>query len=202
MPPRTRRLTSSAHQTRLADPRPDRADALTREFDPRRRTAEEKVGKSVKISTNGRELEINDVIGDYAPCIDALHVGSAGWLWVQHAWSRTDQPAGVFETWDLFDSEGRFPRQVSLAVGADSDGDQVFHLGARRVVLIKGFDEQIRIQVGGGNGEGVDEDTPPFEVICCDAEGSCLLVRGRSCGTNGRQVPAAGALPSQMFVVE
>ncbi len=153
--------------------RPDGTLALTitRDFEPRRRSAEEKVGLGVKISAGGRELEIDNVIEDHAPCIQSLHVASDGMLWVRDAWGRVSQPAGVFETWDLFDAQGRYQRQVSLAVDAHPDEDQLFRIGQRRFVLIRGFEERVRIQIGGGDGEGVDDGTPSFELICYEVEG-------------------------------
>jgi len=142
---------------------------ISRDFEPRRRTNEEKEGKGVRVQVSGREIDIENIVEDDAPCIDDLHVDSDGALWVRHARSRMDQPEGVLETWDLFDARGRFQRQVSLAVDADPAEDQLFHVGDRRFVLVKGYEERISITIGSGDGEGVEEGTPPFEVIYYEA---------------------------------
>jgi len=73
------------------------------------------------------------------PPITELFVDDDGTLWVQHSRSGHDQPEGVLLTFDTFDAQGKYLREVSIAAPGDPYYDGIRLLGGGRALLIKGY---------------------------------------------------------------
>jgi hypothetical protein len=85
-----------------------------------------------------------------------------GTLWVLSSRGRSDQPRGVLATFDVFDSAGRFVREVAIRVPADIRQDE-FHLIGDQLVLVKSVRsarEAMLAQFGGNDTSPEDEAEP------------------------------------------
>lgn len=98
--------------------------------------------------------------------ISGLFVSPSGELWVTHSRSGRDLPAGAAARMDVFDSEGRYVRQVVLYGDFDSDRDTLQMVGANRFVVVVGAGAGY-LNMMGVSAEGTDqEEAPVTEVIC------------------------------------
>jgi hypothetical protein len=142
---------------------------IERQYEPRRRTQEEKdrVIESVVMIINGERVQPNAEIENFAACIDGLWVDDDGTLWVRNGHGAHDQPEGVMATYDIFDTDGRFLKQIQLACECDAREDGIFYLGDNRLLVSRGMRGSWLGMFGGtgGSDEGGNEP-PPSEVIC------------------------------------
>ena len=150
------------------------ARVVTREFRPWKRTAEEKgrVGEGLLVMVNGRRVEIEAEAEDHDPCIVGMHVAPDGELWVLNSRSTRDQPEGIFQTYDVFASDGRFVRQVALACPGDPQQDRLFPLDGRRMLLVPNAREADRLGPGRDAAEAADEEPASLQVICYEVAGT------------------------------
>ncbi|MBN2172434.1 MAG: hypothetical protein JW819_14040 [Candidatus Krumholzibacteriota bacterium] len=96
-----------------------------------------------------------------------LRIDAAGRLWVLADGGLRDQPAGIFATWDVFDAEGHFAEQVSVACAGDPASDALFWMTEDRVVLVTGYTGALAAQFGRGSAVDADaEEATPQAVIC------------------------------------
>jgi hypothetical protein len=140
---------------------------IEREFSPWKRTAEEKgrVGSGLLVVINGERVPIEAEAEDHDPCILGLHVTAGEELWVLSSRSRREQPEGILQTYDVFDPQGRFVRQVAFAVAGDAERDRLFLLGEDRAVLVTGFVDAARASIGAGDDDEAADEAAPLEVI-------------------------------------
>lgn len=146
---------------------------VEREFSPRKRTQEDKdrilSTRKVRFRGKGGGKRIQQELSDYDPCVSRLRVDDEGTLWVLHSRSGREQPDGVFQTYDIFDSDGHFVRQVAVACPGDPKEDGFFLLvDGKRAVVIRGLVDARAALVGSnGREEEQDEgDAAPLEIIC------------------------------------
>ncbi len=141
---------------------------IERDFTPRRRTAEEKevANNSMRMRMRGREIEKK--ISDYAPYIPYLRVDAESNLWVRHHRSGYDEPAGVFQTFDVFDPEGRFTRQVAALCPGEPTEDGLFLLSDERAIVVQGQVGSMLSLIGaaGNREDDATEESSQLEVIC------------------------------------
>ncbi len=142
---------------------------IKREFKHRMRTADEKADV---LST--LELQFGQVpnaklsASDWFPDIGGIRIGPDGNLWVTSSWSGSGQPEGIIVTWDIFDPDGKFIKQLSLAGEGDGEQDAFFPTSDGGFVQVTGFTEAIQALQRGGQGgseDDVDEDAEPMKVI-------------------------------------
>ena len=104
---------------------------------------------------------------DIMPIQHGLRVRGDDSLWVLPSRGVRDQPPGIMITFDVFDPEGHFDRQVSFACPHDGTWDGFFFAGSDRYVVVTGHVEAVLAQYGAGTStyeEG--EDGSAMEVIC------------------------------------
>jgi len=113
----------------------------------------------------GRNLPTE--IFDCAPTITDLYVDDANNLWVNHSRSAETGPAEAMLTYDVFDGEGRFRRQVAMVCEGDPVNDELFRLNDDMVLLIKGSIPALYAEMAGGQSE-LDEaaEQADMEVVC------------------------------------
>lgn len=142
---------------------------IERDYVPRKRTAEEKetVSNSIRIRAGNHEVE--KVVSDTDPVITQLSVDEDSNLWVLHSRSDKDQPDGVFQTYDVYDSEGHFARRVEVTCPGDPEEDGLFLIDSGSAVFVRGLVDAAQSMVGSGGGDdGEDDDggyAAPLEVI-------------------------------------
>ena len=130
-----------------------------REYEPWRRTREERDVLQERYTRpadewgGGRKVRVsaND------PCVSALRVTDTGELWVKHSRSSHDQAPGVFETWDVFTTDGTYSHTVSIAVAGDPGKDHLLFLGDNHLLLIRGYFEASDAMWGDGEGRDHEE---------------------------------------------
>ena len=70
-------------------------------------------------------------------------------------------------TFDVFDSEGKFDRQVQVfSPEGDAAEDGLFLLDDGRVLLIKGYVDALAAMFGGAVELDGDEEADPMELVC------------------------------------
>jgi len=87
-----------------------------------------------------------------------------GSLWVQsgaHRWRAQD---GVFTSFDVYDTEGRFVQQVDLQADADATEDGLFFAGNRAYVVTDLYNAMMA-RLGGEENESTFDDAEPVNVI-------------------------------------
>lgn len=111
-------------------------------------------------------VEIPKRIGTHAPAIGNLWVDEGNRLWVQHGRSGTDQPAGVFQTYDIFDEQGAFVEQRAIRCPGDPAQDRLFLLPGDRAMLVRGYTGGMLALVGARGAGGEEDDAAaPLELV-------------------------------------
>ncbi len=140
---------------------------IEREYEPWKRTEEEKerVGDGLLIVANGQQMDIEVHAEDHDPCIDELYVDDQNQLWVRSGHSDREQPAGTMLTYDVFDAEGHYLRQVAVQCDGDTEKDGLIHLAGNRFLLVRGLQDAARSMRGGRGGADVEEDEAQEDVL-------------------------------------
>jgi len=136
------------------------ARIIEREFESWARTREEmdRLGEARVAVVDGRRMEFETRLEPNDPCIRTLHVAASGDLWVLSSRGAREQAPGVMATYDVFDRDGRFARQVAVACPGDPDRDQLFFLDDGRVILAIG--------ASSGGGQRDEGEAVPQRVVC------------------------------------
>ncbi len=143
---------------------------IEREFVNRKRTDDElrRINAVYEASARNNPYGEEHEIEPCPPVIADLRVDASGTLWVLHSRSAEGQAAGILQTYDLFDPEGRYLGQVSIACDADPEIDGLEFLSDDRVLLIKGYALAAAGRSDLGSVPlGEDGEPEPQEVICC-----------------------------------
>jgi hypothetical protein len=149
--------------------------ALERPYAHRKRSPEEmeenapririrRGGRAEAPQTNASETD-RDIL-DMFPRDD-------GSLWVVSSRGGYDARDGVIATFDVFDAEGRFERQVSVE-GDGAYAEDGVHLVGNRLYVIKGLRSAQRAQMGGEGGDIGEEEmenAEPVALVCYDLGG-------------------------------
>jgi hypothetical protein len=91
-----------------------------------------------------------------------------GTLWVLPSRGIREQPPGILATFDVFDREGVFREQVSIACEGNSMLDGIFFLGTDRLAVVHGFADAVAAQFGSGSrfSDEEGEEAALMEVVC------------------------------------
>jgi hypothetical protein len=146
---------------------------IEREYQPYPRTEKEKQWMIDLFTSATGELpfEVKNVIADNEPVIDFFHRGlrvdGDGNLWVTTSRGLRDNTGGVLMTYDVFDPDGHFTRQVAVECEGDSFYDCLFWVSDDQVVLLTGAMAALAAQFGGGTAlDSDEEEATPQEIIC------------------------------------
>ncbi len=150
---------------------------IERQMEPWKRTQAEydRVGDDMVIIANGRRLEVEKHIEDYEPSIQGLRVADDGYLWVLSSRSTRLQPEGIFQTYDVFDPEGHFVKQVTVPCAGSSEEDRLFLIDDSYVIVVHGAVAAARNMFGNAGredeaaesaGEAAGMEAEPLEVVC------------------------------------
>lgn len=97
--------------------------------------------------------------------VETLHPRTDGSLWVLTSKGMHRRPDGALGTFDVFNKEGQFVRQVTLKGEGNPQEDAYFFVGDR-VYVVTGFLSAAMAAQGGATEENEDEDAAPMAVIC------------------------------------
>jgi hypothetical protein len=143
---------------------------IEREYESWKRDKRELDRMNALFEVQAKQLsfDITWEVETHEQAISGMHVAADNTLWVQHSRSGRDQSPGVLLTYDLFDSQGRYLQEVSIACEGDPNYDGLIFLEDGRVLLVKGL-VLARMTSSGSQGAvyGDEEETGPLEVICC-----------------------------------
>jgi len=105
-------------------------------------------------------------ISKIEPDIDSVRFGSDGNLWVTTSHSGFEEPEGILITYDIFDPDGHFIKQVAVRCEGDGEEDSLFFAPDGTAVLVTGFAAALEsLQSAGAGGGDEDEEAEPMEVV-------------------------------------
>jgi len=135
---------------------------ISREYSPLERTDEdrERFAHMIETSMEGLPFETNVEMENTYPAISILQRGlqvtSDGFLWVLSGRGMKPETPGIMAVYDVFDHDGVFVRQVSLAAPHDAARVGIVLADENRVIVVKGYLESVASWFGNGaifNGE-------------------------------------------------
>lgn len=143
---------------------------IERDFENRKRTEQElrRVHALYDASDRNSPYKSTRDVEPSPQVISDLHVDADGNLWVLHSRSAEDQRSGIMQTYDVFDKEGIYLQETSVACEGNPEFDGLEFLPDGRVLLIKGY-----VLAGMARSDlgsvplGEDEESSQIEIICC-----------------------------------
>ncbi len=111
-------------------------------------------------------IPVQTKVSEYAECIASLFISPDNELWVQSTQGARDQDEGVLSTYDVFDAEGHYDRQVRVTLPGDGMEDALMFTRDGRVIVVTGFMSAVQALQGGGQASDDEEEAEPMEVIC------------------------------------
>jgi 6-bladed beta-propeller len=146
---------------------------IEREFTSLKRTPEDTARMETLIERRFRTFpfDLTIEIAETEPDINWLHRGiqvdDDGLLWIRHSRSNRNQPRGIMLSYDVFDRDGHFIKQVAIPCEGNGLVDGIFFVGNNRLLQVRGYVDSMRSIFGGGRGGFEGEGEPqPLEVIC------------------------------------
>jgi hypothetical protein len=111
---------------------------------------------------------VRKVVAPTDATIATVHVAGDGSLWVLSSHGAADQPEGILRTYDVFDRDGHFDRQVALAAPADDPRP----VGRDLVVLVDPGRLVVRLTRPADDGDGdADGDATGGASDATDGDG-------------------------------
>ncbi len=141
---------------------------VQRAYEPRKRTAEESSNwQTVYDQFTGQVPNSRWEIAKYDRDVQRIFPREDGSVWILGSRGVMDRPDGTLGVFDVFDAEGRYTQQVTLAGDGDPFLDGFFFAGDRLYVVTDFM--AAAMSAGGGDFAAAfgDEDEPePMSVIC------------------------------------
>lgn len=103
-------------------------------------------------------------ISDHHQTIGQMFFRPDGTLWVQSSAYRWRAAEGVYTSFDVYDTVGRYLQRVDLIADADATQDG-FYLAGGRAYIVTDLINAIMASVGGDSEDSVDDEAEPVEVI-------------------------------------
>lgn len=155
-----------AYEIRVYDPAGALVRTIRRDYEHRKRTKHEMEINTPRVRVRqrggGGAVEAEGIPSPTDRDIQNLFVRPDGTLWVLGSHGRFDQPDGVLATFDVFDGDGKYLRQVALRGDGDPRDDGLYLVGDRLFVA-RGFEAALRADRGIGDG---DDDAEPMSIVC------------------------------------
>jgi hypothetical protein len=148
---------------------------IEREYTHRKRSAEE-----LELITNLMNLFAQRIpnctvrITDYTKDVESIFVRDDGSVWVLSSNGSRDHPEGSLGIFDVFDTKGRFVRQVTLEGEGDPLTDGYYFVGDRVYVVTDLLQAAISLQAGGESFDIGEEEPEPMSVIGYKIDGDFL----------------------------
>ncbi len=103
-------------------------------------------------------------VSDRHQAIGQLFFREDGTLWVQSSAARWRSADGIYTSFDVYDTVGRYLQRVDLLADADASQD-MFYITGDRAYIVTDLINAIMASVGGDSEDAEDEDAEPVEVI-------------------------------------
>jgi len=116
-------------------------------------------------------------ITDFTKDIENIFVREDGNLWVLNSNGSRDYPEGTMGTFDVFDKDGHFVRQVTLQGEGNPRTDGYYFVQDRLYVVTDLLQAAISLQSGGQSFDLGDEEPEPMSVICYQIDDDVLSMR-------------------------
>jgi hypothetical protein len=140
---------------------------ITREFERWSRPQEEKDRIRGIFEAFTRQVpDAKIVVSDFDQDVANIYPRADGTLWVLSSRGSREQPEGSLGTFDVFDQDGRFVREVTLMGEGEPQQDGYFFVKDRLYVVTGFLDAAMAAQGGGTEETESDEDLEPMAVIC------------------------------------
>jgi hypothetical protein len=141
---------------------------IEREYEHYKRSGEQKDKQEKTWSAFLQRIPNADLrISDADKDIQTIHARDDGSLWVLSSRGARERPEGSLGTFDIFDKEGKFVRQVTLFGQGDPREDAYFFDGDRVYVVTGFLNAAIAAQGGTATEEEEEAEEPtPMEIIC------------------------------------
>ncbi|MDH3197815.1 MAG: 6-bladed beta-propeller [Candidatus Krumholzibacteria bacterium] len=145
------------------------AHVIERAYEHRKRSPEEmeRFKPRVSIRRNDRSLQPESKASPTDRDVVQMFARPDGTVWVLSSRGAFAASAGVIATFDVFDREGRFVRQVSLR-GEGSYRDDGIHLVGDRLYLVRGLRAARVAMFGLESGAEPDAEAEAMSVACYD----------------------------------
>ncbi len=117
-------------------------------------------------------------IEDNAKDVETIHVRDDGSIWVLSSGGSRDNPDGSLGTFDVYNKEGQFVKNVTL-MGDGDPLDDSYMFVKDRVYVVTDLFQAIMVAQGatGLYDEDEDEEAEPMAVRCYKLEGDLLSAR-------------------------
>lgn len=137
----------------------------SREYEHLMRSGQEKKDMKSRFIIRG-PMQPKIVVSDHHPDINRIYPRQDGSLWVQTSRGMKESSENSLGMFDVFNSEGRFVRQVTLT-GQGDPVEDLFFLVGDRVFVVTQFATTSAAMFGGRDDRDAEEtDLLPMEVIC------------------------------------
>jgi len=144
---------------------------IEREYESRVRSPEEIEENTPRVmirsgnQTQRPEVKASEMDRD----IQEIYPRDDGTLWVLSSHGAFDAPEGAIATFDVFDTDGKFMRRVTLE-GEGSYKKDGLHFVNDRLYVVTGLRSARRAMFGGmgDDEEGIEEEDEPMGIICYD----------------------------------
>ncbi len=152
---------------------------ITREADHRAHTADEKEFFTKMMEHFAQTIpDCRVEIEDNAKDVETIHVRDDGSIWVLSSGGSRDNPDGSLGTFDVYNKEGQFVKNVTL-MGDGDPLDDSYMFVKDRVYVVTDLFQAIMVAQGatGLYDEDEDEEAEPMAVRCYKLEGDLLSAR-------------------------
>ncbi len=156
-------LSRDRYEISVTDASGELLQVFGRKVHPRRRDQDEKDEVGPLINVSNEEDRTHWTIADHDESVTrVLYNHDDDTIWVLTPNGSNDQPDGVLESWDVFDADGEYQRQVPIALGHEMRDGTCYLVGGRRLVVVKGTGSSFH----GSEDLDQDEEVEALEVIC------------------------------------
>lgn len=144
---------------------------IERPYEHRRRSAEDKERNKPRmiVRRGNQTVEAESIVSETDRDVVRMYPREDGTLWVINSRGAFDDADGVVASFDVFDRDGNFSRQVSIRADGNFRDDGL-HLIGDRMFVVKNLDSAREAMFGGEhNDEEYDEeDIEPISVVAYD----------------------------------
>jgi hypothetical protein len=143
---------------------------IERDFELRKRSDKEKEwrGPTIAIVTSSGEIKNRVIRSETDRTIQCIYPRPNGDLWVLSSRGAFDAADDEIGTFDVFDKEGRFYRQITLKGDGNLDYDGFYFIGTSLFVLLRQTTARGSLSASAAKDDEEPEEAEPMSVICYD----------------------------------